>query len=247
MKKVTITGRNGFIGGALSKKLESRGVEVFPYLRKDVDCVFLFGSPSSNILYNEDLSGCIQETLTSFLHAIEFCKQNNIKLVYPSSATVYQKANNYAHTKAALEEIQSAYGTDVLGLRIAAGYGPTEAHKGDYASVVYQFCQLIKNDESPVIFGDGKQTRDFVFIDDIVDTILLSLDKKGQIDIRTGIETSMNRLVEIINQKLNKNISPTYVKIPNNYVTSTIGGAPIETFVSIEQGIERILKNDKIM
>lgn len=242
MKKVTITGRNGFIGGALAKKLEADGVVVYPYLRNDVDCVFLFGSPSSNIIFNADLSGCIQETLTSFLHTIEFCKQNNIKLIYPSSATVYQKSNNYSHTKAALEEIQLAYDTDVLGLRIAAGYGPGEGHKKEYASIIYQFCQQMKKNEKPIVFGDGEQTRDFVFIDDIVNTILKNMDKKGIMDIRTGKETSMNQIVKIVNDVLGTNIVPIYVKKPRHYVTSTFGGSPIDNPIDVEEGIRRILE-----
>lgn len=242
-KIVTVTGRNGFIGGAIKKRLLLEGVEVVPSLQKEADLVFLFGSPSSNILYNKDLYGCINETVSNFLHALEFCKQHGIKLVYPSSATVYQKANNYAHTKAALEELQAAYDTDVLGWRIAAGYGVGEEHKGDYASVVYQWCKLMKNGESPVIYGDGTQTRDFVYIDDIAETITGNTHLRGQADIRTGVETSFNRVIEIINSELGTDIKPIYVPAPQKYVTSTVGGKPLTKFVSIEEGIKKIIQN----
>lgn len=240
--KIIITGSGGFIGAALRKRIIKRGHTVFTYPRKDADLFFHFGSPSSNILFDHALSYCVDETITGFINAIKFCRENAIKLVYPSSATVYSNTTNYAHTKSALEEIHSAYGGDILGLRIFTGYGVGEEHKGDYASIAYQFCKLMKEGKSPSIYGDGSQTRDFVYIDDIVDTMLLNIHENGLIDIGTGVCTSFNRIVEIINSKLKTNIVPTYIQKPSHYIEETVCREPIKNSISIEQGIENILR-----
>lgn len=242
--KASITGSRGFIGGALAKKLESMGWEVYPYPRKDVDYYFMFGSPSSQMIFSHNIDYCVKETINSFLDAIAFCKNNNIKLIYPSSATVYNKNNAYAHTKAALEEIQGAYDSNVLGLRIFAGYGVGEDHKKEYANVIYQFCQQMKRGEQPVIWGDGTQTRDFIYIEDIVNTIVENLDKVGIIDIGTGVNTSLNEIVQLINEELGTDIKPVFVDKPPKYVENTICNNPIKESISIREGIRRIL-NDK--
>jgi len=242
--KATLTGRNGFIGGKLYKHLLYNGWEVCPYIRDDVDYLFLFGSASSTIQYNKNLDHCFRSTINDFIDAISYCRDHKIKLVYPSSATVQDKATPYAHCKACLEEIQQAYDTDVLGLRIFAGYGPNEAHKGDYASIVYQFCQQMKQGERPVIWGDGTQTRDFVYIDDIVETIYKNRDKKGVLDVGTGINTSFNRVVDIINYHLGTKILAEHIDRPAKYIEDTVCKNPLAVFTPIEEGIRRIL-NDK--
>jgi ADP-L-glycero-D-manno-heptose 6-epimerase len=135
-----------------------------------------------------------------------------------------------------------AYGGDILGLRLFAGYGPGEEHKGKYASIIYQFCKQMIKDGRPVIWGDGTQSRDFVFIGDIVNTITENLDKTGIIDVGTGINTSFNEIIKIINQKLGKKIKPIYVKAPKNYTKETLCKNPIKTYLPVEFGIEVILR-----
>lgn len=227
-----ITGENGFIGSALLKELNARNI-------KD-DYFFFFGSPSSQILFNED-SGCIRETIEPFLDACDYCKRHRLKLIFPSSATVYNNNNSYSRTKSALEDIVEAYGIDYLAFRIFAGYGPGEEHKKDYASVIYQWIKQMKKGERPVIFGDGKQTRDFVYITDIVDNIVNNLDKSGVIDIGTGINTSFNEIVKIINKELNTNIKPKYIGKPVNYINETICKNPIKNPINIKNGIKNII------
>jgi UDP-glucose 4-epimerase len=245
--KASITGSHGLIGSALNKRLLSMGWQTYSYIRPDVDYVFLFGSPSSNILFNENIDKCMSDTINSFLNAISFCRDHKIKLVYPSSATVHNRNNNYAHCKAALEEIQAAYNTNVLGIRIFAGYGVGEAHKKNYASVVYQFCKLMQNGASPVIFGDGNQSRDFIYIDDIIDGIIVGMDENGIIELGTKKNTTFNEIVEIINKELNTTIKPIYIKKPSVYVEETpCHDSYITTKIDIETGIRKIL-NDKTL
>ncbi len=187
--------------------------------------VYFFNSPSSNVLFDENLDFCMRETINDFLNVLQYCRDNNAYLIYPSSATVYNKNTSYAHCKAALEEIAGAYPmVKSLGLRIAAGCGPGEAHKGKYASVVYQWCKQMQKGEAPVIYGDGTQTRDFIFEEDIADNIerLANLRRVGIEDIGTGINTSFNEVIQVINQALGTSIEPIYVEKPRNYVPETL-------------------------
>ena len=97
-----------------------------------------------------------------------------------------------------------------VGLRIFAGFGPGEEHKGEYASVVTLFLNSLMNNKPPVIFGDGTQNRDFVYIEDVVDAIVRSAEKpisNTVINVGTGKNLKFNDVVQIINRLLGKNIS----------------------------------------
>jgi UDP-glucose 4-epimerase len=68
------------------------------------------------------------------------------------------------------------------------------------------------NDKRPVIFGDGKQSRDFIYVKHVVEANLQACqsNETGAFNIATGKSTSINQLVSIINKVLNKNIDPIY-------------------------------------
>lgn len=243
--RLLITGSSGFIGYSLVRRLHKLGKEGFGVEvdnlpeRGHFDYFFHFGSPSSQILFNEDDS-CIKDTVEDFIKVVEYCKKKHIKLIFPSSATIYDNNNSYAHTKSALEEIVKAYNIPYLALRIFAGYGQGEEHKKDYASVVYQWVKMMKRGESPTIYGDGEQSRDFVYIDDIVENIVGNLETIGFLDIGTGRNTTFNRLVEIINKELNTKIKPIYIGKPKNYIKETICERPLRKFITIEEGVKKL-------
>lgn len=236
-----ITGQNGFIGQYLQQRLNLTTVEAnnLPH-GLTADYFFHFGSPSSNVLFEEDKSH-VKNTIDDFIKVVEYCKKKHIKLVFPSSANVYTNLNSYSHTKSALEQIALAYELPFVAFRIFAGYGIGEEHKKDYSSIVYQWIKQMIEGNSPTIWGDGEQTRDFIYIDDIVENIVDNLDNQGVIDIGTGVNTPFNRVLEIINKNLGTNINPTYVGKPSNYVQETICNNPVKNFVIIEEGIERII------
>lgn len=244
--KIGVLGRNGFIGSELTKKL-SKFFTVYPYPRKDLKIMYLFNSPSSNLLFDENIDYCFKETIDGFLEAVKFCRDYNIKLIYPSSATVYKKNTSYAICKHILEQIHSSYGGNIIGLRIFAGYGVGEEHKGDYASIIYKFCKDIINGKRPVIYGDGEQTRDFIYIDDIVDNIIASsfCFSSGIYDIGTGVDTSFNQIIGMINKELKTNISPVYKPLPEYYVNETICKFASPYKISVKEGIKKICKHLK--
>lgn len=250
--KFIITGHRGFIGSALKKRLESDGHYVMgvngdvsrsiPDMDYEWDYFLHFGSPSSNIMFQENPS-CIDTTIRGFLNVAEFCRDRQIKLIYPSSGTIYSnQMNMYSYTKLALENTHKAY-RDMLGLRIFAGYGEGEESKGKYASIIYQFAKMMKQGQRPLVWGDGEATRDYVYIDDIVDTIVDNLDRTGFMDIGTGINTSTRDIVSIINEHLGTQIKPVYKPRPTWHADSTECSDPIEYKYSVSEGIKKLLES----
>lgn len=102
------------------------------------------------------------------------------------------------------------YGLPFVALRYANVYGPRQNSKGE-AGVVAIFCDKILNKERPIIFGDGKQTRDYVFVDDVVKANLLALKAKtGAYNIATSVETDVKQIFEKIAKSAGEKIKPKY-------------------------------------
>lgn len=243
--KASITGINGFIGNALNNKLLELGWETSEQLKPDSDYVFLFGSASSNDWFGRALSYSVRETIESFLNAVDFCRNNKIKLIYPSSGTVYEGRTPYSKTKMILDILNDIYQDNILGLRIFASYGVGEKHKGNYASIIYQFIKEMQSGKSPIIWGDGKQTRDFIYIDDVIDLIIKNKDSSGVVDIGTGISTSLLEIVNIINEELQTKINPIYIPKPKQYINDSICQNPCRFKISVRDGIKKII-NEKL-
>lgn len=112
----------------------------------------------------------------------------------------------YGVTKLAIEKYllfyRETYGIDYVSLRYANVYGPRQNPWGE-AGVVAIFAQRLLAGKQAVINGGGMQTRDFVFVDDVVQANLLALDysKSGIFNIGTGIETDINSVFRIIREK----------------------------------------------
>jgi len=215
---------------------------VFEKLKKeDIDYVFNFGSPSSIVLYNKNPKKCFTETVISQLNWFKFSLENNVKkIIYPSSGSVYagvslphkenrilKPRNLYAAAKIACESIAASFSDFVnnVGLRIFAGYGPGEERKGFFGSVIYLFIRDILNNKSPLVYGDGSQIRDFIYIEDVIKAIILSTKKhiSGVVNVGTGIPVSFNQVIEIIEELTGKKINPTYTRnFPKNYVKKIV-------------------------
>jgi len=100
-----------------------------------------------------------------------------------------------------LSYFQRVSGLQVVSLRYANVYGPRQDPEGE-AGVVAIFIQKLLNNEQAVINGNGRQTRDFVFVEDVVDANLgmMGQETKGTYNVGTGIETSVNDLFRMLIQ-----------------------------------------------
>ncbi len=165
------------------------------------------------------------------LNLIEaFREAGGKKIIFASSGgAIYGETENIPTSETHLPKPTSPYGTAKLAgemylynnyyvheipyiaLRYSNVYGPRQDPSGE-AGVVAIFISKILDGKEPVIFGDGEQTRDFVFVKDVAEANLRALesDYVGEINIGTGKETSVNQLFEVIASLLNYNKKPRY-------------------------------------
>ena len=105
------------------------------------------------------------------------------------------------------------YGLDYVSLRYGNVYGPRQDPYGE-AGVVAIFANSMLGSERPTINGDGNQTRDFVYVEDVARSNLLAMEKSVRervINIGTGVETSVNEIFETIQKSLGTDIKPVHV------------------------------------
>jgi len=229
--------------------------------------IFHFASPCSVIQYNIDPVICSYQTIESLFNIIKLCRYTHSKIYYPSSGTVYGNLNKkmkeldptvpvnlYGQNKLACEHLlflSRRFNLDSMIFRIFAGYGPEENHKGNISSAITLFLNDIKNNKRPVVWGNGEQTRDFVYIDNIVEVFYQALNSNliGTFNIGSGKGTSFNKIIEILNKELKKDLEPKYIPKPSLYLENTLadiskmkGSFNVNPY-NIEEGISIYLKD----
>jgi UDP-glucose 4-epimerase len=169
------------------------------------------------------------------LNLLKACVDGHVKrFVFASSCAVYgdtktlpnheklapKPLSPYAADKLAVENyakvFHELYGLETICLRYFNVYGPRQKY-GPYSGVISIFINSLLKNEPPIIYGDGKQTRDFINIKDVAEANLLALSKQnaaGDIfNISTGKTTTLNKLAETIQQIMGKTcLKPVYVK-----------------------------------
>lgn len=132
-------------------------------------------------------------------------------------ANTLQPESPYGIAKLATEKYlyfyEQVHGIKPVILRYANVYGPRQGAYGE-AGVIAIFIKKILAGETPIVFGDGEQTRDYVFVGDVVKANHLALDSPagGTYNIGTGVETSVNRLLAMLQQALGQSFSATYAE-----------------------------------
>ena len=208
------------------------------------DYIFHDAAKSSSPMFRDDPRIGVEVNTIGFMNVMEAAKRNNVKkVIYASSSSIYNglsmpfKENQVIAPKTFYESsfycreilAKSYYlenGIPSIGLRYFSVYGPNERHKGKYANNISQFLWDMAKGNSPLIYGNGNQTRDFTMVHDVVQANLLAMraDKEfGIFNVGTGIQTSFNQVIEIIDKKLGSEIRPTYIHNPiKNYVQDTL-------------------------
>ncbi len=127
--------------------------------------------------------------------------------------------NPYGITKLAIEKYLSfyekAYQIPFVALRYANVYGPRQSPKGE-AGVVAIFAKRIFSKQAISIFGDGRQTRDYVFVHDVAQCSVeaLSSDLSGIFNVGTGVETSVNQLATLLVELADCEVPVEHVPAP---------------------------------
>ena len=225
---------------AIDSLMESRPREFY-----NIDFVFHLGIPSSSPMYKKDRK-LVGQVITEFIKILELARKNDCPVVYASTSSVYSGCplpykedmqltpfDFYTEARICCERLAKVYydlyNVKTIGLRFFSVYGPKEEYKKNYANIITQFLVAMKKGVSPIIFGDGEQTRDFIYVKDVVSACILAQlkllynsAKHEIVNVGTGKSYSFNQVVEIINKILNKNITPVYIANPiKNYVQHT--------------------------
>lgn len=109
---------------------------------------------------------------------------------------------------------EKQYGIPFVALRYSNVYGPRQNAQGE-AGVIAIFINKMLKKQQPVIFGDGKQTRDFVYIDDVVKANVLVLGSNfySSYNVGTGVETSVNNIFDVIKKEIGSSFERQYLDI----------------------------------
>jgi len=230
-------------------------------VKDGLDYIFHFASPCSVLQYNENPVESLRQTVEGFCNVLELAKMTGARLIFPSSGNVYgytkpphnelsrlNPNNLYGMGKVICEKIANESDVESIAVRLFTGYGNGEEKKGRLSSVICQFLQVIMRGENPVIWGDGKQTRDCIYIEDVAKA-LVDLAKNPDIpeviNLGTGKSYSYLDIIATIGTILKKNVIIEYVDKPSGYVDCA--QADIQTmsryidFVPIDlaEGIQR--------
>ncbi|HEY9899142.1 MAG TPA: NAD-dependent epimerase/dehydratase family protein [Pantanalinema sp.] len=167
------------------------------------------------------------------LHVLEACRRHGVnKVVYASSAAVYgdqapplsetqpcEALSPYAAQKYANEIDAGVYarlfGIQTIGLRYFNIFGPRQDPKSPYSGVLSIFIDALKGGQAPTIFGDGSQTRDFVYVGDIAQANQRALEAPSSLsgevfNVGTGIRTSVLEAYEAIARAMGLDLSPRF-------------------------------------
>ncbi|MCM8795190.1 MAG: SDR family oxidoreductase, partial [Candidatus Omnitrophica bacterium] len=168
------------------------------------------------------------------LNMLEAARDNKVKgFVFASSSAVYGEAKRfpqreddlpqlispYALTKLAGEYycriFAKNYGLNTISLRYFNVFGPRQALDDEYAVVIPKFINCLLRGESPPIYGTGRQSRDFTYVENVVKANLCALDKvgfKGEVfNVAQGENHSVLELLRILKKILKKRIKPTFL------------------------------------
>jgi UDP-glucose 4-epimerase len=178
-------------------------------------------------------------------NVLEACVANKVKrLVYSSSASVYGDAveepmsedhpyNNwtfYGATKIAGEHMFKAYhkryGLEGVGLRYMNVYGPRQDYKGTYIAVMMKMLDNIDQGIPPVVFGDGNQAYDFIYVKDAARANVCGLKSDvsfGFYNVGRGIKTTIKELAELLLKITGSDLSIQYEQAGQTFVTNRVG------------------------
>lgn len=221
MNRVIVTGASGYIGRILCRKLIDYGFSVTQLDKKnhsDVSTLNLdkfFGHDLIGIVHLAATSGitvCQENQKEAFQNNVlttknisEFAEKHDLPVIFSSSMAVKNPESSlYASMKFSCEQILEFHNKSVI-LRFSNVYGGYN-YLISKSSVVSKFLNAYKLGRPMLIDGDGKQTRDFIHVDDICEVIIKSLTKRfidnySMFEVGTGEETSILELAKMIGGK----------------------------------------------
>ncbi len=230
------------ISNALNHKnfelIEENILEMEEY--PEVDYVFhLAAQAGVRASWGKSFEIYTRNNIEAIQRLLEFYKEHKLKkFIYASSSSIYGDAalpmneggtpkpiSPYGVTKLAGENLcylyWKNYGVPTISLRYFTVYGPRQ--RPDMA--IYKFVSAMLNDEEITVYGNGTQTRDFTFVDDVVDATLLAAKRNmvGEVfNVGGGSRISVNELIGIMEYILGKKAKVQYVEKQKGDVKNTL-------------------------
>ena len=203
---------------------------------ENIDWVFHKAAVASVPKTVNDPVGSSAVNYQGTLHLLEAARNNNVKrFVFASSAALYGDEPTLPKVESMCPVTLSPYAVDKLASEFACGmyttlygletvclryfnvYGPKQDPSSPYSGVISIFTDKLKNKEVPSIFGDGEQTRDFVFVSDVVEANMKAITTQegvGQFyNIATGNKITLNKLLGILCEIYNIDFNVNYEKV----------------------------------
>ena len=254
-------------------KGDVRNLEDVKEAVRNVDAVFHLAAIVSVPLSIENPLLVNDVNVRGTLNLLEASLKADVKrFIYASSCAVYGEVDRlpideryptspispYAISKLAADNycrvFHRVHGLETVCLRYFNVFGPRQS-EGPYSGVISQFINRLRQNKSPIIYGDGEQTRDFVYIDDVVEAGMLALKCKrcsGEvINVGTGKPTTINELANVLIEFIGQaDVKPVYIApregdIRNSY--ANIGKAEkmfgYKPKITMREGIRLLLKN----
>lgn len=219
----------------------------------------------------DDPPAGLQTNVVGMFNVMNACHSAKVRrLVFSSSASVYGNAlqttmgedhplNNrtfYGATKIAGEQLLRAFnemhGLDYVALRYFNIYGPRQDYSGAYVSVIMKVLDRIDAGEPPVVYGDGSQAYDFIYVGDVARSNLLAMQSKATdeaINICTGIRTSIRELVELLRELTGSKTEVEYRPAAQQFVTDRLGDPTrsrellgFEATVPLREGLKKLIE-----
>jgi len=175
-----------------------------------------------------------ENNIKGAINMMEAARQNGVKkFVYASSSSVYgddpsslkqegregNLLSPYALTKKVVEEYgklyKKYYGLDCYGLRYFNVFGKRQDPNGPYAAVIPKFIKQLLNNVQPTIYGDGKQSRDFTYIENVIEANLKACKASSEVagevfNIACGERQYLIDVYNLLCKALDKNIKPVF-------------------------------------
>jgi nucleoside-diphosphate-sugar epimerase len=270
-----LTGRKSNLAGVMDKidfvEADMGDEQVARAAMKDIDVVLHQGALPSVPLSVDDPASthkhCVDATFTVLLAA----RDAEIKrFVYAASSSAYGDAPSlpkvetmpvmplspYAVGKLVGEYycsvFSNVFGLETISLRYFNVFGPHQNPASQYAAAIPAFVTAILKDEPPTVYGDGEQSRDFTYIDNVVEANLLAARARktgGQVvNIACGQAVTVNQIIDMINDSLGKQVRASYadprpgdVKHSLADITAARNLIGYEPLVRFREGIERAI------
>ncbi|WP_229657585.1 NAD-dependent epimerase/dehydratase family protein [Thermogymnomonas acidicola] len=212
-----------------------------PGLKHGFDLIFHLGFYSASPMYRNNPM-LVGEVVNGMIGILELARRVQCPVVFSSTSSIYNGikpphredaqplvTDFYTEARIAAERISQLYNQlydlNVAAMRFFSVYGKYERAKNGYANLATQFLWDMKAGRQPVIYGNGKQRRDFVYAGDVVEALVRATKVKGfrVYNVGYGKNYSLNELVAKLNSLLGTEIEPKYVPMPiKNYVMETL-------------------------